>query len=257
MKLENMFNGLIALIYPKKCVCCKELINEEDDLCDACKNEIERNGDKICTWCGQQQKYCECKFRVYRFRGIVAPFLNEGLAQQGLYDIKFHNRSSNAVFFAKEMAKVVNKHFENIKFDVICPVPMSYLKKAERGYNQSEILAKELSRILGIKTDTSVLFSHRKKKIQHEIKSVTERYSNIKGRYYCKKKINFKNVLLVDDVKTTGATIDECSRQLMLAGAENVYCVTALITNPWLKKAKKKDIIKNKSGDKNGNRNRN
>ena len=252
MKFAEIYKGFIAFVYPKKCVCCKELIEENEDLCEKCKKNIERVGEKICLWCGHEQKYCECKFHVFRFRQIISPFINTGLAKQGFYDFKFRNRKANSYFFSKEMSNLVLKYYSNVKFDAVCPVPMHYFRKAKRGYNQSEILADEISRIIGVKTDKSIIFS-KKKKVQHEIKGISMRYSNIKGKYYYKRKTNYENVLLVDDIKTTGATLDECARQLMLAGVNNVYCVTALISNPWLKKSQSKGIIKNKSGDKNGN----
>ena len=253
MKFKAVLSEAIAFIFPVKCVCCSEIIQNQIYICEKCIQKAERMSEKICKWCGLERKQCECNFHTYRFRGTVAPFKNEGYIKDAFYAFKFHRRISNSRFFSKEMVACVKKHYPDIKFDAVCAVPMYYFDKADRGYNQSEILARQISKMLSIGYDGKALYSHKKKKEQHKTKGIAARYENIKGRYYFKKKNSYENVLLVDDIKTTGATLDECARQLMLAGANNVYCVTALITNPRLKKEKKRDIIKNKSGDKNGN----
>ena len=241
MKFKDIFSNLLSFIYPQKCICCKRIINDKAYICDECSNEILWNSKKICVWCGLEEKHCRCKFYTYRFRKIVAPFKNNGIIKTAFYDFKFRNRTYCARFFSENMAEYVKKYYSDIKFDVICPIPMNYFDMLGRGYNQSEILAKDIGKILGIKLDNKIIYAHKKRVNQHKTKGAKDRFTNIRSRYYYKQKISYKNVLLVDDIKTTGATLDECARQLMLAGAENVYCVTALVTEP--KKRERKAII--------------
>ena len=76
-----------------------------------------------------------------------------------------------------------------------------------------------------------ILYRNKSKTDQHDIKNPKERFKNVEGLYGAKGKVNGKNILLVDDIKTTGATLNECAKQLILSGADNVYCVTGLISD--------------------------
>ena len=108
----------------------------------------------------------------------------------------------------------------------------------ERGYNQSEILAKGVAQNLKLPLYDLLKVKEARKR-QHEVSKFKERFNNVNGVYEVKDKLKFKNVLLIDDIKTTGATLDECAKCLKLKGVENVYCLTALVTNPRLKNTEK------------------
>ena len=135
------------------------------------------------------------------------------------------------------MALSVKQRYGDINFDFITYVPMTKFRQFRKGYNQSALLAKELSKILSIPIVHDILFSHKKRKSQHKTTS-KERFDNVKQIYYTKKRISGGTVLLVDDIKTTGATLDSCARQLLMCGADKVYCISALITEPKIKKGK-------------------
>ena len=109
----------------------------------------------------------------------------------------------------------------------------SFLK---RGFNQSEVLAEQIADILEIPFEKQLLFCKNKRKPQHKV-HFKERFKNVKDVYYSYADITGKAVLLVDDIKTSGATLSECAKQLYIAGAAKVYCVTGLITK--FKKGKK------------------
>ena len=166
---------------------------------------------------------------VYHFNGCVAPFYNEGIAQKAMYEFKFRKKEYIASFFAEQMALFVKQCFPEIEFDLVTFVPMHFLKRISRGYNQSFLLAEKISKILNIPLVYSLLGAKFKWKTQHSM-AFKERFKNVKDKYYCKEKIEGKTVLLVDDIKTTGATLDECAKQLMVCGANKVYCITGLMT---------------------------
>ncbi len=127
------------------------------------------------------------------------------------------------------MVNIVNKRYSGINFDFITAVPMSRTKKFIKGYNHSEHLAKYISKCCGIPYNNCLL-KLRRGKTQHKLK-YRERFLNVKNKYGCRDITGAGNVLLVDDVKTTGATLDESTRQLMFAGAADVYCVTAIVNS--------------------------
>ena len=226
-----MFKHIVNCIYPTKCISCNEFTKKVFYICDECLPKFELLNMKTCKKCGLPKEKCECNKFYYHFDGVVSPFLNASVAKKSMYNFKFHAFLDAAEFFAKYMAQFVEKRFENIDFDVVVAVPMTTKSLLRRGYNQAEILAKLVSKNLKLKHYNKALKKIKETDVQHSL-NMENRWSNLRNAYKVKNKNYFKEktVLLVDDIKTTGATLDECTRMLKLAGAEKVYCVTGLIT---------------------------
>lgn len=225
----NLIDAFLDLLYPPKCIICEEPILEYG-YCSKCDGKLKPIAEEMCLACGSRRKHCECKSRIYHFDAITAPYFNEGYAKQGVYDLKFHNKFHCLKPFSKQMAKKVIKNIGKENIDLICSVPASVSSLYDRGFNQSDLFAREISELLKTEYKSKLIKKKESVKSQHRIKSIEDRINNVRNGYVVCEKIKTKNVLLVDDIKTTGATIDECARQLKFAGAENVYCVVALIT---------------------------
>lgn len=226
----KVFNVVANALFPNRCISCGEIIEREEFLCEYCYEMIELvDIAKICVGCGLYKKDCQCKNRVHHYAGAVAPFENDGVAQQAMYRFKFKKVANGSKFFANEMAKIIKTLYSDIAFDGIVYVPMHPIKQLNRGFNQSEMLARHLAKILKVKLYDRVLSVKRFRKTQHNL-PIKERFQNVKGLYSFNYEVTGKTILLVDDIKTTGATLDECAKQLLLAGADNVYCVCGLIT---------------------------
>ena len=239
--MKQLFKLVIAALFPNICISCGEIIPEGEHLCEFCTEMAETvDFTKICSRCGMLKKECLCSKRVFHFSGSAAPFYNSGITKTAMYRFKFGHKDFISKFFAERMALTVKSCYSNIDFDVITFVPTTFSKKLKRGFNQSELLAKRLSKLLGIKLCGDLIVCKKSAKIQHKLK-FDERFKNVKGRYAANRKyaLNGKPVLLVDDIKTTGATLDECAKQLLLLGADDVYCVTGLMTAKNNKKEKK------------------
>ncbi len=237
--MKRIFNIVINALFPRKCISCGEIIDNKEHLCDYCYSKIKRvDLSKTCKRCGNIKKYCECKKRVFHFDSLTAPFYNSDVAQDAMYRFKFKRLASYSDFFAWEMVKAVKSAYYDKDIDGIVYVPMHTFKKLRRGFNQSELLAKKLSSLLGIALYKDVLSVKYRSKKQHKM-LLKDRFKNVKGMYSFNKTVTGKNILLVDDIKTTGATIDECSKQLLLAGADNIYCVTGLISDRSRKRKEK------------------
>ena len=238
----NFYKTIISALYPNTCVGCSEILKDEEQLCDYCYEMIERTSkDKLCLKCGLPKKDCDCSRFIFRFDGCVAPFYYKGIAKRIMYGFKFRRKEYLADFFAQQMALCVKQNYLDIRFDGISYVPMLKKSKIRRGYNQSRVLALKLSKIIDIPVYENLLGLKNKKYIQHKL-PYKMRFDNVNEKYFCKYNILGKNILLVDDIKTSGATLDECSKQLLRSGANRVYCVTALIT-----------YNRKKKGNKNGN----
>lgn len=233
----KIFKIIIDSLFPQKCISCGKIIGSDDFICEYCLELLEVvDLFKICSSCGLPKKDCQCKLRVFHYAGVVAPFENTGTAKAAMYRFKFAKVTNGATFFAFEMAKAVSTVYNDITFDGIAYVPMHFIKEIKRGFNQSKLLAEKLSNILGLKLYDNLLTSNYRRTSQHDLPT-SERFKNVKGMYKTNYKVTGKTILLVDDIKTTGATLDECAKQLLLAGADNVYCVCGLIRKS--KKGKK------------------
>lgn len=227
---------LLWLFFPSRCACCNRLLKRDEQICAECNAGIERI-KKICTVCGCEKDACECHQRVFRFSGAVAPFNYGRYSKAAVYNYKFHNNIEIADFLADNMAESVRHSFGDIVFDAVTSVPMHPLKRFKNGYNQSEVLSKKIASRLSLPY-SNCLKKVKKNNTQHRL-PLKERAGNVKGAFTAEN-ISAKTVLLVDDIKTTGATLDECTKELLFAGAEKVYCVTA-ISNNYKKQQLKND----------------
>lgn len=225
--MKKFIKYIIWLIFPQRCAVCNTLIHKGEHLCSNCEVNIERI-KKVCTACGNDKKFCDCKRMVFHFRGLTAVFNHGDYSKQAINFFKFRGNSEIADFLSEEMLLNIKENFSDIKFDYVVPVPMHPFKRFLNGFNHSELLAKKIAYGLGVK------YSSPLRKLKYGItqhrSSYKARKENVKGLYLCEP-IRAKNVLLIDDIKTTGATLDECSRQLMFAGAQNVYCAVAVSNN--------------------------
>ena len=127
------------------------------------------------------------------------------------------------------MAQRVRAVFPDVSFDAVCFVPMSRKRRRSVELNHSELLARAAAKELGVKLCKNMLMSIKNTETQHKL-DFPARVKNVTGAYRASERAAGKRILLVDDIMTTGATLNECAKQLMLAGAEYVYCAAALVT---------------------------
>lgn len=240
--VRRIFDGVVSTIFPKHCICCDEIIDENEFLCDYCYEMIERlDAQERCLFCGMDKGNCDCKRIIYHFEGCVIPFYNTGIAQRALYTFKLSRKEYFAEFFAREIALRIKEELPDVKFDGVCYVPSGVWKDLRRGFNQSELLAKRISEIMDIPLDRNTLYLKHYGKGQHNL-NWRERFKNVRGSYGYKRRNFGKTLLLIDDIKTTGATLDECARQLLFSGAHHVYCACALATVKKDKNPKKEKV---------------
>lgn len=222
-------DDFLEIFYPPKCIVCNDVIMDEG-YCNNCIDKIKTITEPTCFSCGIDLKQCECNRYVYHFDGITAPYFNETYAQEAVYDLKFKRRFNCLKTFSTQMALRALKVFGKENIDVVCFVPATKKSLNMRGFNQSMLFAREIAKAINVKIDYSVLQKKEDTATQHSFSSAYDRYRNIRNSYYTTHRMDGLSVLLVDDIKTTGASLDECARQLKFAGAERVYCVTALIS---------------------------
>lgn len=236
--MHRAISAVKSVFFPKTCAGCGRIIPEADGFCDFCHEAaVHCDPIKRCMRCGLDKKICQCKERVFAFDMCTAPFKNTGVAKRAMYHFKYRRKITYGVMLAEQMALCVKNEYRGIKLDAVCFVPMHKRKQAERGFNQSEIMANTIARRLKLPV-INALKCVKYVDSQHML-TFKQRLENVKNMYSAKRRLDGMNILLVDDIKTTGATLNECSERLLSAGADRVYCVTALITEST-KKAKNK-----------------
>lgn len=234
----NLYDPIINLLFPARCACCGRLTQDRELICHDCHAALPYIPITACRKCGQARSECECKRLNFLFSGMTAPFYNEGVARRGIYDIKYKGRRDNAEFFGICMAERFAELFTDVSVDVVAAVPTSSKKKSENGYDHAAVLAKAVAKRLGCRYDGRILKRVGNAKPQHSL-NYAERMASVKNLFRADKKLAAgKTVLLVDDIRTTAATLNACTKQLMLSGAENVYAATALITKRSKEKQK-------------------
>ena len=220
-----MTDRLLRALFPPKCILCKTLLREEEtDLCHHCREHAP--------------VFSKEKINFSFIAGWTAVWYYKDTVRKGLLQYKFYGRRSCAAGFARALAMKLQR--ENMdRPDVLVWVPISRRRKFTRGYDQVELIAKALSAELEIPTSQAL------RKIRHtppqsSLKTAAQRRANVLGAYrvISPESVVGKNVLLIDDVITTGATASECARVLTMAGAVKVTCA-AVAAAPHDKKENK------------------
>lgn len=214
------------------------------DVCNICKKRIFTTTDLFCVACSSKLEYTHIKnFRnnivLDKFKGILPIksaysmlFVSKGnLTSQILYQIKYDSNSH----MAENLGILIGNQLKNSDFsnaDLLIPIPLHKSKKSQRGFNQSEILADGISKILNIKIDsTSVVRT--KYTTSQTFLNKEERQDNVRNVFHVTNQniIQNKKVILIDDVITTGSTIEACAQEILKAGASEIMLLSLAIAN--------------------------
>ena len=217
-KEYTLWNKAVNLFYPERCPYCNKVISLGALCCEECEKELT-----------------DIEYHTYARGGYltISTFPYTGIFADAIKRFKFQNGRQFSYQLARMMADTIVREYGDREFDMITFVPLHPKNQKQRGYNQSELLARELSRILSIPL-VSALRKTRYNKPQHSLKRVSEREKNVKGVYRCtdEKLIQNKKIILVDDIITTGFTMAECASTLKKAGADEIICLTFAVTLP-------------------------
>lgn len=223
MKYQSRFS---RIFFPEKCDRCGRIIPLAHSFCPHCEENIRVIGDYFCESCGYEKTdcFCESEFNP-KLPHIAAVYMYCGDIRERIHAMKFRGRLSFASSFASDMAKRVRQVYPDVAFDGVCFTPMTKSAEKERGYNQSRLLAKSLAHKLGVPLNDCLVKIKQTDK-QHSLTG-QERKQNLKGSFSVRTpaEAQGKVLLLCDDIKTTGATLSECTEALLSAGAKDVYCI--------------------------------
>lgn len=221
---------ILSLLYPPRCVCCDVVLGRnEEGCCDKCAAALPWITGPACMKCGKavaapEEEYCEdCRRYPHEFDRGVAAFTYTGAIRRSVYRMKKENRRDYLPFYAEAMVRAASGALMRWRPEVIVPIPMHPVRRRQRGYNQSELLAEQIGKLTGIPVRTDLLCCV-KKTGQQKMLNRKERVRNLKGSMRAAENFpRLHSILLVDDVYTTGSTMDEAAFVLKRAGAEQVF----------------------------------
>lgn len=226
-----MIEKLFMLLYPAKCPFCGVL---NEGICDKCKEKHPIIREPRCMKCGkpiqkETQEFCyDCSRMKHWYEFGRSLWVHQEPVNEAIYAFKYKNRRVYGEVFARELAKEYNDLLKRQKVELIIPIPLHKSRRRERGYNQTEILAEYLGKYTGIEVDNTSLV-RKKKTSPQKRNNDKERKKNIKNAFEVKRKITAENVVLIDDIYTTGSTIDEAARILKKTGVSKVFFLTISI----------------------------
>lgn len=200
---------------------CKKLLQYvKEPRCKKCGKPIER----------MEQEYCyDCaKKRHFYIQGAAVWVYNEPM-KKSIYQFKYHNKREYADFYVQEIVREYGKLIREWGADVLIPIPLHSSRKRKRGFNQAELLSRKLGQVFNIPVDEKSLKRVKKTVPQRELDDKS-RMHNIKNAFkICENKVKLKYIILVDDIYTTGSTIEEAARVLLEHGARGVYYISLCI----------------------------
>lgn len=211
---------ILRLFFPPRCVCCDTLLPlcMPGELCHDCETGLQTLGRNVFT------------NPAGKSIGVIySAFDYEGGIREAIHRLKFNDRPGNAAvlidlsypLLESSLCYVTQPFNESTKYDIIIPVPIHFLRKRQRGYNQSRLLADSLAKRMQIPVKENVLVKVLNTPPQSTL-GRGDRHENLKGAFQVKKQVSGLKILLVDDVMTTGSTLEQCGKALMDAGAAQV-----------------------------------
>lgn len=228
--MKNIKEFFLSILYPRRCPLCEDIIQgKETMICLACKKHARPLEEPRCKKCSKElssdeREYCyDCERNKHFYTCGVAVFPYNKYLRRSVSQFKYHNKREYAVFYVEAMKHHCSRIIKNWEPDLIAPVPLHKSRRRRRGFNQSEILACGLGEKLGIPVVSNLIMRVRPTEPQKELNR-KQRKLNLKNSFKINSyDVNLKSVLLIDDIYTTGTTIDTIACELLKQGAERVY----------------------------------
>ncbi len=235
MPETDRFEGIKNLFFPRHCPVCDTVIAGKNELicgecrevprvvraprCVCCSKHLERTEQVRCRDCGGKRRSFESGIALYEYASV----------HDSVFRFKNLGRAEYADFYGEEMRRRLLPAIHRMKGDAFVPIPLHKSKLNARGYNQATILAKEISKGCGIPVREDILFRVRKTASQKKMDHTTRQNNMKKAFHMAQNDVKLKSIILVDDVFTTGNTIEAAAEELKRGGVEKVFFVALAI----------------------------
>jgi competence protein ComFC len=233
---KKIIRGIASLVYPPTCTICSRSVGSDEYLCDDCEGKLSRILQPFCSKCSEPFEgaitttfsCANCSHRKLYFDAAISAYRSRGIARHVILNFKYGKQFHLRHLVGRWLISALDdSRIRDCKFDVIVPVPLHPARQRERSFNQAALLAELVSAHLGVSM----------RPLLHRVRFTTtqtafdraERIQNLRDAFRLRKNADVRrlDVLLIDDVLTTGSTLSECARVLKRAGARSVYAATA------------------------------
>lgn len=243
---------MLSVLYPRRCPLCGEIVSAQEGhgparlAHPAClrKAPYIRKGCVLCGralpafWekevCGDCAQTCADGSRPHVFVRNYAVFGYEGAVKGALYGLKYKNKKEYAAFFAQEALRMYGAEWSFVPVEAVIPVPLHRKRKRARGYNQAACIAEPIAAALGVPCEERLA---RRVRNTAPLKTLNagERYANLSGAFWADSRAGaYRCVLLVDDIYTTGSTLDALAGTLKETGVRHILCLTIAAGSPFI-----------------------
>lgn len=226
LPLAQFGEVVVDFFFPCRCVGCGKV---GEFLCADCCQQLPRLLPPFCHKCGKPESSgglcATCWGHQTEIDGARSPFRFDGAIRQAIYELKYHNLKAISACLAKLLATYLQAN--PVPGEVLAPVPLYPRRLRERGYNQASLLTRELGKLVGLPVVEDSLYRFKDSLPQARTATVEGRRRNVADAFTCRgQRLNGRRVLLVDDVCTSGATLEACAAALKAAGAVSVWGFT-------------------------------
>lgn len=217
---------ILDSFFPRRCVGCGK---GGSFLCHECKKKLPSLHPPLCPRCGTTQAsgiLCfNCRKRPGVIDGIRSPFRFEEVIRKAVHELKYKHLKALSFCLAELLAKYLEEH--NLPGEILVPVPLHPRRLRERGYNQSLLISRDLGKLITIPVLDNCLVRVKEVRPQVKTAAVEERWSNVVDAFICQDgRVKDKRIILIDDVCTSGATLESCAVALKKQGAISVWGLT-------------------------------
>ena len=226
LQITDLFWKSMDWLYPPRCCNCDR---RGFVLCDECFNAIEKMSKTVCNKCGypirHQNTLCEeCSLERPFYTQMRSWANYSGPLKTAIHSLKYKRNLALGCILAKPLVNMVKKYEWQI--DLVVPIPLSPSRLRSRGYNQAALISRYLASSLNIPHSSNAVRRIRNTTTQ-TVMDVNKRFTNLLDAFYANPAtLKKRNVLIIDDVITTGATMKNCTNALLKAGAANIYCLS-------------------------------
>ena len=219
---------VLDLVFPPRCPVCDQVIPfRRGDICGECQGKIKPVVGPVCMKCGkpleEEVEYCfDCRTKKHLYQQGISVFAYRDMAPS-IYRFKYGGRQEYAVFFGRCMAWKLEGLLKQWKAEALVPVPIHPSRRRQRGYNQAELLAKEISARTGVPVRCDIVARRKKTAPQKGLDDI-QRQNNLKRAFkILKNDVKLNTIVIIDDIYTTGSTVDAMTATLQTAGVKNIY----------------------------------
>ena len=231
--MKRFLEKMSDIFYPRRCPVCQKILKDQKSMiCPQCETMLHPIGHPRCFKCGkpvEKGEFCrDCQKRKHMFEQGRGIFVYDSSMRRSVTRYKYYGCREYGDFYAKAMYRYAKMELREWKPDLIVPVPVHRSKERMRGFNQAAYLAERISRYTGIPADMGLVQKNIKTKSQKKLNAL-QRRKNLEKAFCVTGDVRGKDILVIDDVYTTGSTIDAMASCLKKKGAENVYFLTVCI----------------------------